>query len=98
LKRCPPPASRTFRVDRISDAVVTDLAAERPTDFDLSTAWERVVDEVEQRRSLLPATVLIDARYLAVLRDQFGRHCDVDGHLDDGRVRYSTRAGARRQP
>jgi predicted DNA-binding transcriptional regulator YafY len=71
----------------LRDAVVTDLAAERPTDFDLSTAWERVVDEVEQRRSLLPATVLIDARYLAVLRDQFGRHCDVDGHLDDGRVR-----------
>ncbi len=32
---------------------MTDLAAERPDDFELATAWERVVDEVEQRRSLL---------------------------------------------
>jgi predicted DNA-binding transcriptional regulator YafY len=78
---------RTFRVDRIIDAAVTDLAAERPADFELSEAWERVVDEVEQRRSLVSATVLIDARLLPVLRKQFGRHCDVDGTLDDGRVR-----------
>jgi predicted DNA-binding transcriptional regulator YafY len=78
---------RTFRVDRIIDAVVTDLAAERPADFELSQAWERVVDEVEQRRSLLSATVLIEARFLPVLRTQFGRQCDVDGPLDDERVR-----------
>lgn len=78
---------RTFRVDRITDAVVTDLGAERPADFELSAAWERVVDEVEQRRSLLRATVLIDAKLLPVLRTQFGRQCDVDGQLSDGRVR-----------
>jgi predicted DNA-binding transcriptional regulator YafY len=78
---------RTFRVDRIIDAVVTDLAAERPADFELSEVWERVVDEVEQQRSLTSATVLIAARLLPVLRKQFGRHCDVDGTLDDGRVR-----------
>ncbi len=78
---------RTFRVDRIAEAVVTDLVAARPAGFDLSAAWARVVDEVEQRRSLLSATVLIGARFLPVLRTQFGRHCDLDGHLDDGRVR-----------
>lgn len=32
---------RTFRVDRIVAAVVTDLAAERPADFELSEAWQR---------------------------------------------------------
>jgi len=78
---------RTFRVDRVIDALVTDLAAERPVDFDLSVAWKRVVDEVEQQRSLVSATVLIDARLLPVLRTQFGRQCEVDGTLDDGRVR-----------
>ena len=56
-------------------------------DFELPAAWQRVVDEVEQRRSLLPATVLIDVMYLPVLRTQFGLHCNIDGHLDDGRVR-----------
>jgi predicted DNA-binding transcriptional regulator YafY len=78
---------RTFRVDRIVEAVVTDLAAERPADLELSQAWERVVDEVEKRRSGLSATVLIAAHLLPVLQKQFGRHCSVDGTLDDGRVR-----------
>jgi predicted DNA-binding transcriptional regulator YafY len=78
---------RTFRVDRVIEAVVTDLAAERPADFELSAVWERVVDEVEQRRSLVSATVLIDARILPVLHTQFGRHCDVDSPVEDGRVR-----------
>lgn len=78
---------RTFRVDRVAEATVTDLAAHRPADFDLSAAWERVVDEVEQRRGLVSATVRIDPRFLWVLRRQFGRHCEVEDHLDDGRVR-----------
>ncbi len=78
---------RTFRVDRITEAQVTELVAERPADFGLPDAWDRVVDEVEHKRSLVWATVLIEARYLPVLRTQFGRHCDVDGSLADGRVR-----------
>lgn len=77
---------RTFRVDRMVDAVPTDLAAERPADFDLAKTWDRVVEEMERRRSGGEATVLIDAKYLPVLRDQFGRQCMVDGPVDDGRV------------
>ncbi|MFI7705344.1 helix-turn-helix transcriptional regulator [Nonomuraea sp. NPDC049480] len=83
---------RTFRVDRIAEAVVTDLPAERPGDFDLTEEWERVVDEVEQRRSLVSAVVLIEARYVHVLRDQFGRHCEVLGQEDGGRVRVRVAA------
>lgn len=83
---------RTFRVDRVVDAVVTDLPAERPADFELSSAWERVVDEVEQRRSTTSATVLISAKLLPVLRSRFGRHCEVDGPIDDGRVRATVTA------
>jgi predicted DNA-binding transcriptional regulator YafY len=78
---------RTFRVDRIIAAEPTDEPAERPDDFSLADAWEEVVDEVERRRSRTWATVLIDARFVPILCDQFGRHCRTDGDLDDGRTR-----------
>jgi len=83
---------RTFRVDRIAEATLSDLAAERPADLALSREWERVVDEMEGRRSLLPATLLIAARLLPVLRTQFGRHCEPLETLDDGRVRVRVAA------
>ncbi|RKF26209.1 helix-turn-helix transcriptional regulator [Micromonospora globbae] len=78
---------RTFRVDRIRDAVVTDLAAQRPPDFRLPAAWQLVVEEMERRRSLLSATVLVDARFVPVLQSQFGRHCEVVDSVRDGRRR-----------
>jgi predicted DNA-binding transcriptional regulator YafY len=78
---------RTFRVDRITEATTTDLPADRPDDFDLSEAWGRVVDEMEQQRSLLAATVLIDERQLWVLQDRMGRHCEVVGPIKDGRIK-----------
>lgn len=78
---------RTFRIDRIIQAVVTDSVAERPVDFQLSTAWEQVAEQVERRRSLVTAAVLIHFKFLPVLRTQFGRHCTVDGPIDDERVR-----------
>ncbi|WP_309139898.1 helix-turn-helix transcriptional regulator, partial [Nocardia cyriacigeorgica] len=34
---------RTFRVERISEMVVTAETADRPEDFDLSEAWQQVV-------------------------------------------------------
>ena len=83
---------RTFRVDRIVSADVTDEPAERPEDFELEAAWDEVVDEMEERRSRTWATVLVDARYLPVMRDRFGRHCHTEDLLDDGRARV--RVGA----
>ncbi len=83
---------RTFRVDRIAGLTVTDLPVERPADFDLTREWDRVVGEMEQRRSLLSATVLISARLAPVLRDRFGRHSEQTGTLDDGRVRVRVAA------
>ncbi|NRQ33019.1 WYL domain-containing protein [Nonomuraea sp. NN258] len=77
---------RTFRVDRIAEAVVTDRPAARPDDFELEQAWRRVVAEVEEHRSPLSAKVLIAGRFLRVLRTHFGRHCEVEETLDDGRV------------
>lgn len=78
---------RTFRLDRIVAAETTDEPAERPDDFTLAEAWQQVVEEVERRRSRAWATVLIEDRFVPILRDQFGRHCHPQADVDDGRVR-----------
>jgi predicted DNA-binding transcriptional regulator YafY len=77
---------RTFRLDRVIEAETTDLTADRPADFDLSATWERVDDEVELRRSTVSTTVLIEERYVPILRTQFGRHSHVGGAIEDGRI------------
>ena len=66
-------AERTFRVDRIAAAEPTEQPAERPDDFVLAAAWERVVGEVEEARLHTWATVLIEPRFVPILRDHFGR-------------------------
>lgn len=78
---------RTYRVDRIVSATVTDDASSRPDGFGLAAAWQRVVDEMEERRSRTWAVVLLEARFVPVLRDRFGRHFQHDGTAADGRVR-----------
>jgi predicted DNA-binding transcriptional regulator YafY len=83
---------RTFRLDRIREVTVTDLPAERPADFDLAREWERVVDEMEERRSLVSATVLISEHLLPILLDRFGRHAEPVETGDDGRVRVRVAA------
>ncbi|MFI6294603.1 helix-turn-helix transcriptional regulator [Nonomuraea sp. NPDC050790] len=82
-----PAGRRTFRVDRVTEAVVTDLPAERPEDFDLAAEWSDIVARMEQRRSLVTADVLIDARFLPVLRTHFGRHLEVVTEEPGERVR-----------
>jgi len=83
---------RTFRVDRVVSAEMTKEVAERPAELELAQAWERVVDEVELRRSGLSATVLIDSRLVPVLQKQFGRQSEVGATLPDGRVRVRLEA------
>ena len=61
-------------------AAVAERPAERPDGFDLSREWADTVSDVERHRSTVSATARIDARFLPVLRKQFGRHCTV---LDD---------------
>lgn len=83
---------RTFRVDRIAAADVTDQHFDRPSDLELSTAWREVVDEVEQRRGGTTAAVLINARFARFLEEQFGRHARRLGEAEDGRVRVEVAA------
>ncbi|MEU8531137.1 MULTISPECIES: helix-turn-helix transcriptional regulator [Streptomyces] len=90
---------RTFRVDRIVAAEPTGEAAERPDDFALAAAWDEIVAEVEERRSGTWATVTVEARYVGVLRNRFGRHFRVDADAggeeegeEAGRVRVQVAA------
>ncbi|NUT47571.1 MAG: WYL domain-containing protein [Saccharothrix sp.] len=83
---------RTFRVDRVVSASPTGDTFERPTDFALAEAWDRVVGEVERQRSRTWAVVVLETRFVRVLRDQFGRHCETEADLGDGRSRV--RVGA----
>jgi predicted DNA-binding transcriptional regulator YafY len=83
---------RTFRLDRIESATVTELEARRPPDFDLSNAWQQVVATVEEQRSLTSATVLVEPRFVFVLRGQFGRHYEVLDPAADGRARVRVAA------
>jgi predicted DNA-binding transcriptional regulator YafY len=87
---------RTFRVDRMSEPALTGDGFERPGDFALAAAWERVVGEMERRRSATWATLLIEERFVWVLRDHFGRNCEASPVEPDGRVRVRVGApGAR---
>lgn len=83
---------RTFRVDRILHTDPSDHRSQRPTDFTLSQEWERVVDNIEQRRSPITATVLIATHRLHVLQRQFGRHCTPLDTQPDGRLRVQIAA------
>jgi predicted DNA-binding transcriptional regulator YafY len=86
-----PEGQRTFRVDRVVDVEVTDVAAVRPEGFELSQAWGRVVSEVEGWQRRTSATVVVAERHVRVLRAQFGRHCVVEG-VEDGRARVRVSA------
>lgn len=83
---------RTFRLDRIVEAEVTDLPADRPADLDLSETWQQVVDEVEQRRGAASGTVLAAARLVPGLQATFGRHAEVLGEEPGGRFRVRVAA------
>jgi predicted DNA-binding transcriptional regulator YafY len=86
-----PKGQRTFRVERVVSAELTDEPFERPADFDLSAAWNEIVEQMEVRRSGLTATVLMDERYLWVMQGRLGRHCEVDG-MEGDRVRIKVTA------
>ena len=80
-------AERTYRVDRMLDAVVTDEPAERPADLDLGELWERISAEVERRRADASATVIADAGIVPLLRTQFGQRAVEEAEIDDLRSR-----------
>jgi len=85
-------AERTYRVDRMLDAVMTDEPSSRPADLDLAEVWERVTDEVDRQRSSARATVITDAGIVPLLQTQFGQRAVVEEELDGLRARLRVTA------
>lgn len=83
---------RTFRVDRMESADVLDEPAERPAGFVLDEAWDTVVTEIERQQASVSATVLVDERFVSVLRSHFGRHCEIVHSLVGGPARVTVSA------
>jgi predicted DNA-binding transcriptional regulator YafY len=88
-----PSAPRTFRVERMRTAELTEHPVERPAGLDLGAEWERVVAEVEQERAAVSAELLVESALVGYLRSRFGRHCEMLESRDDGRSRVRVAAG-----
>ena len=85
-------AERTYRVDRMLEAGLTDEAAERPDGLDLAAMWERVTADVERQRAGASATVIPDAGIVPLLRTQFGQRAIEEAPVDPMRSRVRVTA------
>ena len=80
-------AERTYRVDRIQAATVTDEQSVRPSDLDLADAWERVVGVVREQRAAASATLTVDEAIVPFLRESLGADAVVEVATEGQRVR-----------
>jgi predicted DNA-binding transcriptional regulator YafY len=78
---------RTFRVSRVRSVESTGRPVERPDGFDLAATWGEVVQRVDELRSPISVTALVDPTAVEVLRWMFDRQIDVGESGGDGRVR-----------
>jgi predicted DNA-binding transcriptional regulator YafY len=68
---------RTFRVGRVTAVELTNEPCDRPADFDLGEAWERIAANVEELRSPHAVDAMVDREMVAVLRWLFDRQITV---------------------
>ena len=80
-------AERTYRVDRMLEAAMTDETSERPEGLDLAELWERVTAEVEAQRAAASATVIVDSGIVPLLHTQFGHRAVHEASVDAMRSR-----------
>jgi predicted DNA-binding transcriptional regulator YafY len=77
---------RTFRVGRVRSVEVTGDPVRRPEGFDLATAWQEVVETIEERRTVVRTTVRAPGWAVYGLRAQFGTAVSVVAEHEDGGV------------
>ncbi|WP_022892440.1 helix-turn-helix transcriptional regulator [Agromyces subbeticus] len=85
-------AERTYRVDRMRNAVRTGEAADRPVDLDLAEVWERVTAAVDRQRASASATIFVESGIVPLLQTQFGQRAVEQVQLDPGRSRVRVTA------
>ncbi len=88
---------RTFRVDRIDDLSATGVAASVPEAFDLSQAWALIRDRVEELRTPLVATAMVNPDALGLLAFVIGDRLRIGAADDDGRIAVELRGHHVRQ-
>ena len=54
---------RTFRVSRITEALLSDAASVRPPGFDLAAHWKASTDELRESRKRYKVTLRVEPRY-----------------------------------
>ena len=82
---------RTFRIDRIRDAVPTGDPADRPADFDLAATWADVVSSIDAHRAPVVASARATPDILKPLRYVLGTRITIGAALDDGRIEVAIR-------
>ncbi len=82
---------RTFRVSRVRSVELTDEPVVRPEGFELSQSWEEVVERVDQLRSPVEVSVLVDPGIVDALRWMFEGQVVVGEAEGGGRVPVSVR-------
>ena len=82
---------RTFGVDRMTVREGTGEPLARPPGFVLAEAWSLIADEVNERRLLLRAQVLVDANYLGVVRGMLRNRIRIGAAQPDGRIEVEIR-------
>ncbi len=64
--------ARTYRVSRISSAVISEEIVPRPQDFDLPAYWDESITAYERDAPRIAVTIRIDPSVLGVLADAVG--------------------------
>lgn len=77
---------RTFRIDRVSSADLTDQAVHRPKDFDLVESWREIADEVDRRRTPIEIHATCAPAGISLLRVAMGDDLEIGGTTADGRI------------
>ena len=80
---------RTFRVDRIFSAVLSEQPAQRPVDFDLRAAWDQIQIGYLEQAENIRGKGLAEAWTLRILREIFGGALEVGDTHADGRLEVS---------
>ena len=77
---------RTFRLDRVRSATVTEDPVDRPEGFDLATTWKSVVEAVDGRRGEEKVVARAAPDAIGLLRMVFGNRLSTGSTGSDGRI------------
>ena len=85
---------RTFRIDRITTAAMTDQPVVQPEGFDLDEAWKLISDEIREQRMPYRARALVRGDRMSIVRMVLGDGLRIGTPATDGWVSVELRAEA----